>query len=78
MASPSKFSEGEKMQRLKAGKTFHIKQKLISVLNKKIAITNATKNDFILELEENIDGVKPSLTIKIKRIIKKRKEKEEI
>lgn len=64
------------MQKLKAGKTFHIRQKLISAVNKKIVMANATKHDFIFEFEENVDGVKPSLTIKIRRIIKKGRKKE--
>jgi len=63
------------MQKLKAGKTFHIRQKLISAVNKKIVMTNTTKHDVMFELEENVDGVKPSLAIKIRRIIKKGRKK---
>ena len=63
------------MQKLKAGKTFRIRQKLMGAVNKKIVMANATKHDVILELEENVDGVKPSLTITIKRIFKKGRKK---
>ena len=38
-------------------------------------MTNTTKHDVMFELEENVDGVKPSLAIKIRRIIKKGRKK---
>lgn|GEM_PF-3344661 len=63
------------MQKLEAGKTFHIRQKLIGAFTPMIVMSNATKHDVMFELEENVDGVKPSLAIKIRRIIKKGRKK---
>jgi hypothetical protein len=49
-----------------------IKRRLHRAVSDNVAIENDTKYNIEYEVEEDCDGIKPSLIVKIKNIIKKR------
>ena len=61
------------MQKLKAGKIEKIKQRLVCVTPVEIYIQNKTGRYILFELKENLDGIKPKILIKIKKLKRKLK-----
>ena len=59
------------MQKLKPNKIEKIKQKLIAVTPLDISIQNDSKHEIHYECEETVDGLKPRILIKIKRLRKR-------
>jgi len=66
------------MQKLKPSKIEKIKQKLITVTPLGISMQNDTKHEIQYECEETIDGVKPKILIRIRRIRKKLKRNKKV
>jgi len=56
---------------LRAGKLRTAKRKLHLFIGEKIKVKNDTDMDLVVIKEENVDGSKPSIVIRIKRIIHK-------
>ena len=56
---------------LRAGKLRTVKRKLHLFIGEKIKVKNDTDMDLVVIKEENVDGSKPSIVIRIKRIIHK-------
>jgi len=63
--------EVEITEKIKPKTLSKIKQKLIAVHPIEISIVNETRHNIYYECEENVDGVKPKLYIKIKRLLKR-------
>lgn len=69
---------GINMAILKHGKIEHIKRKLHLYVDTDIVVENGLDEDKDIdyEIEENVDGSKPSIRIRIKRLLHKEKEPE--
>lgn len=63
------------VERIKSGRNSEIKQKLVSSIHKKIVVANDLPKDIVIETEECVDGSKPSMLIRIKRIVGHKKTK---
>jgi len=61
---------------LKHGKIDHIKRKLHLFVDSDISVENVADEDIDYEVEENVDGSKPSIKIRIKQLLHKEKEPE--
>jgi hypothetical protein len=61
------------VEKISSGKTYEIKQKLVSSIHKKIEIANDLSKDIVIDTEEDIDGSKPSIVIRIKKTIRRTK-----
>ena len=59
------------MQRLKPRKIEKIKQKLVCTIPLNVSIQNNTKSEIAFECEETVDGVRPKMLIKIRRVKRK-------
>lgn len=56
---------------LRAGKLRAVKRKLHLFIGEKIKVRNDTDMDLVITKEESVDASKPSIVIRIKRIIHK-------
>ena len=71
---PTYKYKGEQMvEKISSGKTCEIKQKLTSSIHKKIEIANDLSKHIVIDTEEDIDGSKPSIVIRIKKTIRRNK-----
>jgi len=61
------------VEKISSGKTYEIKQKLTSSIHKKIEIANDLSKDIVIDTEEDIDGSKPGIVIRIKKTIRRNK-----
>ncbi|PIU59243.1 hypothetical protein COS86_05320 [Candidatus Bathyarchaeota archaeon CG07_land_8_20_14_0_80_47_9] len=61
------------VERIKSGRDSEIKQKLVSSIHKKIVVANDLPKDIVIDTEECVDGSRPSILIRIKRIIGRKK-----
>ncbi|MDH5794096.1 MAG: hypothetical protein OEZ18_06015 [Candidatus Bathyarchaeota archaeon] len=61
------------VERIKSGRDSEIKQKLVSSIHKKIVVANDLPKDIVIDTEEDIDGSKPSIVIRIKKTIRRNK-----
>ena len=61
------------VERIKSGRDSEIKQKLVSSIHKKIVVANDLPKDIVIDSEEDIDGSKPSIVIRIKKTIRRNK-----
>ena len=59
------------LQKLPAGKLTRISRKLQMAVNHEVLVRNETGMDILLEQDENCDGSKPCLTLRIKAILHK-------
>ena len=59
------------MARLEAGKLELLKRKLHLSVCESISVTNETDRDVEYEVEENPDGSRPSILIRLKRVLKR-------
>jgi hypothetical protein len=69
----SKYKGEQMVKKFSSGKTYEIKQKPVSSIHKRIEIVNDLSKDIAIDTEENIDGSKPSIVIKIKKTIRRNK-----
>ena len=58
------------MQKLKMGKERKIEQKLITVTPLNIVVQNGTRHEIHYEVAETLDGIRPRILIKIRRLKK--------
>ena len=58
------------MQKLKMGKEEKIRQKLITVTPLDIVLQNGTRHEIHYEVAETLDGIRPRILIKIRRLKK--------
>ena len=63
------------VERIKSGRDSEIKQKLVSSIHKKIVVANDLPKDIVIDTEECVDGSRPSILIRIKRIVGRKKTK---
>ncbi|MFZ0965005.1 MAG: hypothetical protein WAN82_00035 [Candidatus Bathyarchaeia archaeon] len=61
------------VERIKSGRDSEIKQKLVSSIHKKIVVANDLPKDIVIDTEECVDGSRPSILIRIKRIVGRKK-----
>jgi hypothetical protein len=61
------------VEKISSGKTCEIKQKLMSSIHKKIEVANDLSKDIVIDTEECVDGSRPSILIRIKRIVGRKK-----
>jgi hypothetical protein len=61
------------VERIKSGRDSEIKQRLVSSIHKKIVVANDLPKDIVIDTEECVDGSRPSLLIRIKRIVGRKK-----
>jgi hypothetical protein len=61
------------MARLESGKLHVLKRKLTLFIAERISLNNESKMDIEYEVEEVPDGTKPTFTIKIKRLLRRKK-----
>jgi hypothetical protein len=59
--------------KLLSGKLDILKRKLHLSVGEVISIQNCSRHDVVYEVEENTDGTKPTVTIRIKRLLRRRK-----
>jgi hypothetical protein len=69
----SKYKGEQMVEKISGGKTYEIKQKPVSSIHKKIEIANDLSKDILIDTEEDIDGSKPSIAIRIKKTIRRNK-----
>lgn len=59
------------MEKLCAGKMVRLRQKLHLAVAEEVLVQNETSSDFEIEQEENCDGSRPRLLVRIKRVLKR-------
>jgi hypothetical protein len=62
-----------KLAKLSSGKLHVLHRKLTMVTGDVISLRNNTKSAIIYEVVESLDGTKPSITIKIKKLLRRKR-----
>jgi hypothetical protein len=63
----------DSMAKLHHGKLVIIPRKLKMFIADNISLKNDTKADFVYEVKENCDGTHPSICIRIRRVLRRKK-----